>query len=198
MTATMMLNNDLNGIEIKFDAKPAADILASLKGLGFRWHQKKKVWYAKQSEERLAVARDITNGEVAPAVAAPAKKKEKVNKYGVKVGDLFYISWGYEQTNVDFFQVIELKGEASVIVREVYPKMIEEKAVSGMSADRRYEVPEEILPAASRSTFISDNEKGVLKRISTKYYNEPHFSIGSGGHTARPYKGEEVYVSWYY
>ena len=196
MTATMMLNNDLNGIEIKFDVKPAADILAALKGLGFRWHQKKKIWYAKQSEERIAVAKELVNGEVAPA-AAPAKK-EKVNKYGVKVGDLFYISWGYEQTNVDFFQVIELKGEASVIVREVYPKMVEEKAVSGMSADRRYEVPEEILPAASRSTFISDNEKGVLKRISTKYNNEPHFSIGSGGYTARPYKGEEVYVSWYY
>ena len=196
MTATMMLNNDLNGIEIKFDAKPAADILASLKGLGFRWHQKKKVWYAKQSEERLAMAREIANGEVAPAAAAPAKKKEKVNKYGVKVGDLFYISWGYEQTNVDFFQVIELKGEASVIVREVYPKMIEEKAVSGMSADRKYEVPEEILPAASRSTFISDNEKGALKRISTKYYNKPHFSIGD--YTAHPYEGEEVYVSWYY
>ena len=124
--------------------------------------------------------------------------KEKVNKYGVKVGDLFYISWGYEQTNVNFYQVIDLKGTASVMVREVWPKMVSEDAVCGMAADRAYEVPEGILPPAERSLFISDNENGDLKRISTKYSNEPHFSISSGGYIARPYTGQKVYESWYY
>ena len=197
MTATMMLNNNLNGIELKFDAKPGEDVLSAIKELGFRWHRQKKVWYAKQNEERLAVAKQLAdNEEPEVVVSAPkAAKKEKVNKYGVKVGDLFYISWGYEQTNVDFFQVIELKGEASVIVRQVNPKMIEEKPTCGMAADRRYEVPAEILPPARSSVFISDNEKGALKRVSDKY-GGVHFSIED--YTARPYHGEEVYESWYY
>lgn len=36
----------------------------------------------------------------------------------VKVGDIYVTSWGYEQTNVDFYQVIEVKG-ASVIIRKI-------------------------------------------------------------------------------
>lgn len=37
---------------------------------------------------------------------------------GVKVGDFFYTSWGYDQTNVEFFEVVGLTG-ASVRLREV-------------------------------------------------------------------------------
>lgn len=37
---------------------------------------------------------------------------------GVKVGDIFYSSWGYDQTNVNFYEVTGLTG-ASVKVREV-------------------------------------------------------------------------------
>jgi hypothetical protein len=37
---------------------------------------------------------------------------------GVKVGDIFYSSWGYDQTNVEFYEVVRLTG-ASVVVREV-------------------------------------------------------------------------------
>lgn len=37
---------------------------------------------------------------------------------GVKVGDFFYSSWGYDQTNIDFYEVVGLTG-ASVKVRQV-------------------------------------------------------------------------------
>ncbi|EAL2460390.1 hypothetical protein YZ31_07110 [Campylobacter lari] len=33
-------------------------------------------------------------------------KKHEENENGYKVGDVFYSSWGYEQTNIDFYQVI--------------------------------------------------------------------------------------------
>lgn len=32
----------------------------------------------------------------------------------LKVGDIVYTSWGYEQTNIDFYQVIQLIGKATV------------------------------------------------------------------------------------
>ena len=107
---TLTLNQELNGIEIKFDAKPLQATLDGLKKLGFRWHRQKKLWYAKQTPERLELAKAITTGEeYAEQIRKEEPKKTKpepINKYGVKVGDVFYDSWGYEQTNIDFYQVI--------------------------------------------------------------------------------------------
>lgn len=197
--ATLTLNNELNGIELSFEAKPAADVLNSIKELGFRWHNKKKLWYAKQTEERLAKAQEIAGGNVSKV--SEAKPKEKVNKYGVKVGDLFYCSWGYEQTNVDFFQVIALVGESSVRIRQVAPKMVSEKPTCSMAADRTYEIPTEILPPCSYGTFVEDNENGDLKRVKLGYKDQVCINVGrKGGYqdTAYRYNGEEVYVSWYY
>lgn len=37
----------------------------------------------------------------------------------VSVGDVFASSWGYEQTNVTFYQVLSTHGKKTVTVREV-------------------------------------------------------------------------------
>lgn len=37
---------------------------------------------------------------------------------GVKVGDIFESTWGYDQTNVDYYEVVGLTG-ASVKVRQI-------------------------------------------------------------------------------
>lgn len=54
------LNNEKNGIEIRFDSKPDSNILASLKANGFRWHGKMKMWYAKQSPDRMKFVNQIS------------------------------------------------------------------------------------------------------------------------------------------
>ena len=128
---TLTLNQELNGIEIKFDAKPLRATLDGLKKLGFRWHRQKKLWYAKNTAERLELAQAIANiSDYADTVRAKAeketvKKAEPVNKYGVKVGDVFYESWGWEQTNIDFWQVVELKGTTQIILRAINSKIVE-------------------------------------------------------------------------
>lgn len=35
-----------------------------------------------------------------------------------KVGEVFYDSWGYEQTNIDFYQIVEVKNK-SVVIRKI-------------------------------------------------------------------------------
>jgi len=71
MNITVNLNNEKNGIELIFEAKPSADTLAAVKAQGFRWHNAKKFWYAKQTADRLTFARSL--GDLAPApVVAPA------------------------------------------------------------------------------------------------------------------------------
>ena len=205
MTYTITKNAEFNSLEIYFDGKPSEAIRTALKELRFRWHSVKKCWYGYTTEES---ARAAISGESEAPTATPAEKKKPAAKaikapaHGVKVGDLFYTSWGYEQTNVNFFQVIALVGSSSVRVREVYPEMIEEDEFSGMSAKRRYKLPEagEILPPATHASFIEDNENGDLLRVNTKY-GAPLIKVGKPNHyqeSARPYSGDFLYESWYY
>lgn len=202
---TLTLNKELNGIEIKFDCKPISSTLESLKKSGFRWHRQKKFWYAKQTPERIELAQSITDGKEIKTVTTK-EKAEKKNVFGVKVGDIFSASWGYEQTNNDFFQVIALVGKKSVRVREVNPPIVRRDPVSGMAEDRVYKITGEILPPSPHSVFIKDQEKGDLKRIKPGYFqdeeeakNNCYFDISS---YASAYKcnGEikKVYESWYY
>ncbi|HAT4302360.1 TPA: hypothetical protein I9089_002468 [Clostridium perfringens] len=46
-------NEEKNGIEVKFNNKPNQEVINNLKANGFRWHRVKKVWYAKQTDERV-------------------------------------------------------------------------------------------------------------------------------------------------
>lgn len=202
---TLTVNKELNGIEIRFDCKPISSTLESLKKSGFRWHRQKNFWYAKQTPERIELAQSITDGKEIKTVTTK-EKAEKKNVFGVKVGDIFSASWGYEQTNNDFFQVIALVGEKSVRVREVNPPIVRRDPVSGMAEDRVYKITGEILPPSPHSVFIKDQEKGDLKRIKPGYFqdeeeakNNCYFDISS---YASAYKcnGEikKVYESWYY
>ena len=203
MTYTINTNTEFNSIEIFFNGIPTEAIRNALKALKFRWHGVKKCWYGYADE---ATAREaIDNG----TAAAPKKKTaQKANKaavapdHGVKVGDLFYSSWGYEQTNVNFFQVIALVGKASVRIREVSAELLEEDAVSCMASNRRYRLPNEgeLLPPVNRSTFCIDQINGDLRRVNTKC-GDAMIKVGDPNHyqeTAWKYNGQTVYESWYY
>lgn len=205
--ATLTFNQELNGIEIRFDTKLSHEIIEKLKNQGFRWHRKKKIWYAKNTLERLKLAQEITGGKEIKTETATAthKTKEKKNAFGVKVGDIFSATWGYDQTNVDFFQVIALVGEKSVRVREVNPPIISREAVSGMSEDRVYKLTGELLPPAPHSVFIRDQENGDLKRLQPGWYKDEeeakkncYFRISSfaDAHKCNREK-EKTYESWY-
>lgn len=208
-TYTITANKEFNSIEISFPGIPSEAIRTALKNLRFRWHGVKKVWYGYTTEEAARKAITAAEGgketQIPTTDKKPVKKAEKANKYGVKVGDIFEASWGWEQTNVDFFQVIALVGETSVRVREVRPLMIDEVGISGMSADITYKLTSEILPPAHSSVFIKDQENGDLKRITPGYSSDPeeakkncYFKLADYA-TAHKCNGEtiKVYESWY-
>ena len=161
--------------------------------------------YADEATAREAIeaAAGITPQKAAQKATEAPKKAETVNKYGVKVGDLFRASWGYEQTNNDFFQVVELVGASSVRVREVYPEIVSTKTVSSMSEDRTIKISREILPAAPRSVFIKDQERGDLKRLKSYAadgVSNPQFNLSSfaDAYYCTPGTDLTVYESWYY
>lgn len=85
---TMTINNEKNGIELKFDKKPISGTLDVLKQNGFRWHSQKKLWYAKITPERQELAHQILNLE-------NYADKIRVEEQPEKQKNSLSISWAY-------------------------------------------------------------------------------------------------------
>lgn len=62
---TVRMNDERCGVEVLFSAKPERSIIDDLKRHGFRWSPKQKLWYAKQSDSRIAFAKSLQGQEVA-------------------------------------------------------------------------------------------------------------------------------------
>ena len=71
---TMAINQELNGIELSFEGKPAEEIREAMKAAGFRWHRMKKLWYAKNTTERLALAEELSGGARRSGTGSGSKK----------------------------------------------------------------------------------------------------------------------------
>ena len=95
----------------------------------------------------------------------------------VKEGDIYVASWGWEQTNIDAYQVVAKKG-ATVTLREIAVASVE--GSEGFMSDRVVPVKDE---------FIGDAFK---KRITGKYINID--DVRSAGPAE---EGKEFYRSWY-
>ena len=96
---------------------------------------------------------------------------------GVKEGDIYVASWGWEQTNIDAYQVVAKKG-ATVTLREFAGASFE--GSEGFMSDR-------VVPV--KNEFIGGEFK---KRITGKYINID--DVRSAGPAE---EGKEFYRSWY-
>lgn len=107
--------------------------------------------------------------------ARAAARKEALET--VQKGDIFVASWGWEQTNVDAYQVVEKKG-ATVALREIALEAIE--GSEGFMSDR-------CRPLKNR--FIGER---FTKRITGKGIN-----IDDVRYASPAEEGKEFYRSWY-
>lgn len=53
---------EFDGVEVYFPGKPAEATRTALKAAGYRWHGKKRCWYAKNTEQHLQALRAIETG----------------------------------------------------------------------------------------------------------------------------------------
>lgn len=178
---TITKNPMFNSLEITFTEKPSEKIRNVLKANKFRWHSVKSVWYGYADEDTIRKAIEQAEDKE-PETEKPAN--------GVQVGDLFVCSWGYEQTNVDFVQVIALCGKSSVRVRPVQPAVAEETDHGFMSCDRTYVNSGELLPVV-KSVLCKDNSLHRLNKNGDRVY------FKSGSYYFYPYNGQSLYESWY-
>lgn len=116
-------------------------------------------------------------------------------EHGYKVGDILYISWGYEQTNLDFFKVVAAT-EKSIRIVEVSMKVKEQNGVSSMSRDVAFDTT--TATPLERSYAIKDQIKGDVKKICSYEYNgKKTIYVKVNNHHLIKYHGEKLYESWY-
>lgn len=117
---TMSINHEFNGIELVFGEKPAEEIREKMKSAGFRWHRQKKLWYAKNTADRLALAENLSGAQAATdPVPAQVAASEPVSKYGVKVGDILDGSFGYNMTIAEIYKVTKIVSAQFVEIVEI-------------------------------------------------------------------------------
>jgi len=109
----------------------------------------------------------------------------KAVKHDVKVGDMYAYSWGYEQTQVEFWQVTKLVGKTMVELRRVQCELAPAAGCSSMSGYSR----------PVRNGFLASYPEPIRKRVQT-HNGEPCLSMDFG--YLRPTTTDEAhYVSWY-
>ena len=108
-----------------------------------------------------------------------------------KIGDFVVNTWGYEQTNVEFYEVIEVKNK-SILVQEVGSMQVEGSMMSHGMANK-------VVPSG---LFVEDSKPFLLKLKMVNWSN-------SGGlqcvicnpksyYYFKKWSGEPQYQSWYY
>ena len=112
--------------------------------------------------------------------------------HSFKVGDVLESSWGYEQTNIDLYQVIALNGKSMVTVRAINLPVKEMDATGPMSCDVSYVLPDGI---------VDSNAKPFRRKVQNWYKDKrpegDQIEINEFA-SAVKYDGGKLYKSWYY
>lgn len=103
------------------------------------------------------------------------------NNGTVSVGDVFASSWGYEQTNVNFFQVISVHGKTTVTVRQINADTHIQHSMAG------YKTP-------SLNHFNGE----PLKRRVRDFFYKPAICIGEYEMAYKTHPEEKHFFSSYY
>lgn len=131
-----------------------------------------------------------------------AAKRAKVQvqhfSHGFNVGDILYASWGYEQTNLDFFKVVKATEKSIRIIEVTMETTLNDYMSHGMARDVAFDT--KTAKPIAKSFWIKDQEHGDLKRIGSYEYNghkEFYVHVGRGGYMLHHYEGQKLYESWY-
>lgn len=90
-------------------------------GMAFWGKANKPLWHYRfrdmsQFEKKV---RETIDSRKSHVDRIEQRRQERVQyKHNLKVGDILISSWGYDQTNIDFYEVVEV-GEKSVKIREI-------------------------------------------------------------------------------
>lgn len=159
-----------------FNNNAKSELKRYQKGFFFRTIEQRDGWVMaaidsiKSNEEKIAKRKQA--------------RKEFINP--AKIGDILESSWGYDQTNIDYFQIVGVKGK-SVVIREIG---FESKESAGVWAT--YHV------TPKKDGFLKDSPE-LLRRVRpSTYTGDATYSVKVDEcRTAYPWDGKPGYQTEY-
>lgn len=167
------------------------DIISSTNGVKFFAKvinkNARKLWNATVAYYRFdtearrdAWVKDMAGRYLAHQARTDARKAERKNfKSDLKAGDILSGTWGWEQTNVEFYKVLSKKG-STIEIRELGQKTVEGSTYSHGMADMR-------LPG---DNFVADAP--IIKKLVRSAYIKINDCI-----SLSKWDGRAEYCSWY-
>ncbi len=147
-------------------------------------------YYGYQELESAMIKADSYMNQVIIRDANILKEKQDRKKANASVkasdfyqlGDIVYNSWGYEQTNIEFYQVVRIMNK-TIEVREISQSTVEDSTYSHGMADER--VPQKDVSRSEKSYKLRVYARGRLSNPESYYY-------------FNKWDGRPKYCSWYY
>lgn len=143
--------------------------------------------YTSNDLREEAIARWMTTHVQFAEKQAARRAEKKAFRPTVVVGDIFRCSWGYDQTNVDYFQVVGVSGKHA-LVQEIYQQRIEE----GRDYGRCVPAPGAFVPGSIPQRKLIQNAGG------REYFRVNSFSTATKLSFKEPVPGVKVYESSYW
>jgi hypothetical protein len=104
----------------------------------------------------------------------------------IKEGDIFYAEWGWEQTNVDFYQVLKVSGQM-VTLREVEQRFTKRNDVGMVGR-----------VVAEPGKFMADKAAFRRRLKDSRFDGKPEVKVDScRGWARQDEPGKEHSISWY-
>lgn len=104
-----------------------------------------------------------------------------------QIGDIIYNSWGYEQTNVEFYQVVRMTAK-TICVEEIAQEQVPESMNGhGMSCD----------VIAVKDSFLKNGGKFQLQVKVFKADGDHYLAGGESFYSFGKWNGTPKYCSWY-
>ena len=97
------------------------------------------------------------NNRVEQKKAVKERRKKRSQGHDYQIGDFIYCSWGYDQTNVDFFKVVALKGKQTIEIVKVQKEYTEQKGVYGNKS-----IPTKVEKSAPMTKRVGANNSIAL------------------------------------
>jgi hypothetical protein len=173
--------------DVKLQVYTYTNINNKLCAIAYTGKSKKHLWcYSFENEEKRGAKINETVSSLKASLQwKEERKREKDQRKkdlveNIKAGDIFYDTWGYEQTNVTFMQVTFKKG-STVKLKEIASELVED---TGMN--QGYKMP------CQDCFLVGKNYKEITKRIlSDRIKIDDVISLTK-------WDGKKVWSSWYY
>lgn len=89
--------------------------------VAFQGRAQKPLWdhvFRSEAYRDEYITKTITERKRQLAVKQERQQERREWQHGFQKGDILYTSWGYDQTNVDYYQVVDVIGKV-IVIREI-------------------------------------------------------------------------------